>query len=148
MHGFSLIEMMVALLVLSSGLLAVGQMLFVAASAGSLTRAKESAAAAAQGRVESLASLYSQDPLCAELAPGSHGPQQIEIPNPVDGTILNKYSVFWNVDSVPDQRPDQELNAKLISVTIAPIHEGGETNIQPWQNKTVNVSTILSEKTQ
>jgi prepilin-type N-terminal cleavage/methylation domain-containing protein len=36
MRGFSLIEMMIALVVLTFGLLSTGQMLFIAASSGSL----------------------------------------------------------------------------------------------------------------
>lgn len=146
MRGFSLVEMMVALLVLSTGLLAVGQMLFVAAASGSLSRSKASAVVAAQDRLESLASLYRQDPSSADLAPGSHGPQQIEITNPGDGTALNRYSVQWNVEPVPDPRPGKSLGAKLVRVTIAPVSAGGDPNSQPGMNKIVNVSTILGSR--
>ncbi len=147
MRGFTLVEMIISLLVLSSGLLAVGQMLFVAASSGSFSRSKGSAAIVAQDRLESLADLYRRDPSSEDLSPGSHGPQQIEILNPADGTTLNRYNILWNVEPVPDPRPGKVVDAKLVRVTIAPALPGGGSNSKPGLNKTVNVSTILSPRT-
>ncbi len=147
MRGLSLIEMMIALLVLTSGLLAVSQMLFVAASSGSLSRSKGSAAVAAQDRLESLANLYRRNPASADLAPGIHGPQQVEVLNPEEGTTLNRYSVVWNVESVPDPRPGKLLEAKLVRITIAPVLEGGGPNSKPGLNNVLNVSTILCART-
>jgi prepilin-type N-terminal cleavage/methylation domain-containing protein len=146
MRGFTLVEMMIALLVLTSGLLAVGQMLFVAAASGSLSRSKESAAIAAQDRLESLANLYRKDPSAEDLKPGSHGPQQVEVINPIDETALNLFNVLWNVESVSDGRPGKVLEAKLVRVTIVPALPSGEANSKPGLNKTLNVSTILSPR--
>ena len=73
MRGFSLIEMMLALIILTFGLLTVGQLLYVVASSSSLARSQGTAAIAAQGVLESLASLYSQNPSAADLAIGAHG---------------------------------------------------------------------------
>ena len=73
-QGFSLIEMMLALIILTFGLLTAGQLLYVAAGSSSLARSKGTAALAAQSLLESLASLYSQNPLAADLALGSAWP--------------------------------------------------------------------------
>ena len=100
MRGFTLIEMMIALVVLTFGLLTAGQMLFIAASSGSLARSKGTAAIIAQHKLESLAGLYQQDPLTADLTLGDHGPEQTQIINPSNGTILNRNNIQWNVSSV------------------------------------------------
>jgi prepilin-type N-terminal cleavage/methylation domain-containing protein len=143
-EGFSLIEMMIALVILTFGLLAVGPLLYTAWSADSLSRSKGTAAIAAQNKLESLADLYHQNPLADELMLGSHGPEQIQIVNPVDGTVLNRYSVDWIVSHVPDPRPGKMVEARLVSVRITPIDSQGEENSRPALNKILNVSTIFS----
>ena len=55
--GFSFIELMIALALLTFGLLAVGQLIYVAGSSGSLTNAKGSASIAAQNMLEYLSDL-------------------------------------------------------------------------------------------
>ncbi len=81
-QGFTLIEMMLALIILTFGLLTAGQLLYVAASSSSLARSKGTAAIAAQSLLESLASLYSQNPLAADLpsAPMAPGKPLWSIP--------------------------------------------------------------------
>ena len=144
MRGFSLLEVMIALLVLTAGLLSAGQALFVAASSGSLARSKGAAAIAAQDMLESLSASYQQDPSNADLALGGHGPRQTQVTNPVDNSVLNRYSITWEVRPVPDPRAGKTLDAKLLTVTVAPALPGGEMNSKPWMNKILNVSTILS----
>ena len=148
MRGFSLIEMMIALVLLTFGLLSAGQMLFIAASSGSLARSKGTAAIAAQDRLESLAAQYLRDPLAPELALGQHGPIQNEIVNPADAGILNRYRIEWRVAPVPDPRPGKLLDAKLIAVTVTPSLSGGALNNKPGLNKTLSISTIFSPRTQ
>ena len=143
-QGFSLIEMMLALIILTLGLLTVGQLLYVAASSSSLARSKGTAAVAAQGVLESLASLYSQNPLAADLALGAHGPRQTVVVNPMDGTVLNRYDVNWIVENVSDPRPGKALNARRVLATVTPVHIGGAKNIRPGLNKILNVATIFS----
>jgi prepilin-type N-terminal cleavage/methylation domain-containing protein len=145
-EGFSLIEMMVALVILTFGLLAVGPLLYTASSADSLARSKGTASIAAQNKLESLADLYRQNPSADELTLGSHGPEQTQIVNPIDGTVLNRYSVDWNVSHVPDPRPGKVVNARLVSVRITPIHLQGGKNSRPALNKILNVSTIFIPK--
>jgi prepilin-type N-terminal cleavage/methylation domain-containing protein len=143
MRGFSLIEMMIALVVLTFGLLTAGQMLLIAASSSSLARSKGAAAIIAQDRLESLASLYQQDPSNSDLLLGDHGPLQTEIANSANETILNRYRITWNVSAVPDPRPGLRLDSRRVSVRITPALPGGAENSKPGMNKILNVSTIL-----
>jgi prepilin-type N-terminal cleavage/methylation domain-containing protein len=147
-HGFSLIELMIAVAVLTFGLLAVGQLFYVAASSSSLSGSKGSAAIAAQNMLESLADLYSRNPSAEDLAFGNHGPRQIQVNNPIDGTILNRYAISWTVDRVQDPRPGKAVDAKLVSATITPIQTTGAENNRPPFNKTLSVATIFSTKMQ
>lgn len=148
MRGFSLIEMMIALAVLTFGLLAAGSVLFIGASSGSLARSKGTAALAAQDKLESLAFLYLRDPLAGDLAMGYHGPVQTEVVNPVDAGVLNQYRIEWVVRSVPDPRPGKSLDAVLVVVTVSPELPGGNPNRKAGWNKTVVVSTILGQEMQ
>lgn len=142
--GFSLIETMLALLVLAFGLLTVGQLLHATAASGSLSRSKGTAAVAAQDMLESLAALYARDPAATELAPGNHGPRRTQTVHPVDGTVLNRYDLTWEVAAVADPRPGKILKASLVRVTVAPVLDGGLPNNHPGMNKILSVTTILS----
>ncbi len=145
MRGFTLIEMMIALVVLTFGLLTAGQMLFIAASSGSLARSKGTAAIIAQHKLESLAGLYQQDPLTADLTLGDHGPEQTQIINPSNGTILNRNNIQWNVSSVFGPRgvlPD----SRQVTVTVTPALLGGVENSKAGLNKILNVTTIFSPR--
>jgi prepilin-type N-terminal cleavage/methylation domain-containing protein len=148
MSGFSLIEMMIALVVLTFGLLSAGQMLFTAAASDSLARSSGSAAIVAQDRLEFLGDLYQRDPLAADLVTGHHGPVQTGIVNPTDAGTLNLYRIEWDVVPVPDPRPGNLLAAKLVTVTVAPIRTDGALNNKTRLNKTVNVGVVLSQRIQ
>ena len=145
-HGFSLIEMMVALAILAFGFLAMGPLLYLAAGSGSLARSKEAAAIAAQNKLESLADLYRRNPLAGDLTPGSHGPQQIQMVNPMDGTTLNRFSLSWTVSAVADPRPGKTIHARQVRVKVTPIQPGGASNSRPALNKILNVTTIFSQR--
>jgi prepilin-type N-terminal cleavage/methylation domain-containing protein len=146
-QGFSLIEMMLALIILTFGLLAAGQLLFVAASSDSLARSKGTAAIAAQSVLESLDALYGQNPVATDLVPGEHGPWSTSVTNPVDGAALNRYEVRWMVENVSDPRPGKMLNARRVRVTVTPVQLGGTANVRAGMNKILNITTIFSQKT-
>lgn len=146
-QGFSLIEMMLALIILTFGLLTAGQLLYVAASSCSLARSKGTATVAAQTVLESLASLYDHNPLAADLALGAHGPRQTVVVNPIDGTVLNRYDVNWKVENVSDPRPGKALDARRVQATVTPVQIGGTENIRPGFNKALNIVTLFSPKT-
>jgi prepilin-type N-terminal cleavage/methylation domain-containing protein len=143
-RGFSLVELMIALTILTFGLIAVSQLFYIAASAGSLASSKGSAAVAAQNKLEYLADLYRQDSGADDLTLGSHGPQQTLVMNPINGAVLNRYAVSWDVSHISDPRPGKTLDARLIRMTVAPIKANEARNSSPSLNKIVNISTIFS----
>ncbi len=143
--GFTLVEMLISLIVLTFGLLAAGQMIFVAMSAQSLARSKGTASMVAQDRLESLADLYRQNPAAAELTVGAHGPIQVQVTNPTNARILNRYDVAWNVAVVPDAR-GKVLSARAVHVTVTPINAAGAVNKKASLNKVINVTAIFSPR--
>jgi|WetSurMetagenome_2_1015567.scaffolds.fasta_scaffold40792_4 prepilin-type N-terminal cleavage/methylation domain-containing protein len=147
-QGFSLIELMIAIAVLTFGLLAVGQLFYVTASSSSLSGSKSSAAIAAQNMLDALADLYNRNPAAEDLSFGGHMPRQIQVTNPIDGTILNQYSVAWVVNHVPDPRPGKIIDAKLVSVTVSPVQAAGAENNRPPFNKKLSVATVFSTRMQ
>ena len=145
-RGFSLVEVMIALIVATFGLLAAGQLLFIAMSSASLARSKGTAALAAGNILESLSDQYARDPSHEQLVTGSHGPQEIKVSNPNDGSVLNCYSITWTTGNVQDPRPGKIPDARHVLVTVTPIRPGGEVNYRPPWNKILHVSTIFSPK--
>lgn len=145
--GFTLIETLIAMTILTFGLLAAGQLLYVAAGSNSLSRSKSSGVTVAHDKLEFLADLYRQNPSHADLTLGAHGPEQVQVTNPNDGSVLNRYNVNWDVANVPDPRPGKVLNARQVRVTVTPIRTTGTTtNIKSNLNKVVNVTAIFSPK--
>jgi prepilin-type N-terminal cleavage/methylation domain-containing protein len=142
--GFSLLEMMIALAILTFGLLAAAPLLYTAATSNSLARSKTTAAIAAQNKLECLSELYQRDPSAAELAPGSRGSEQTEIVNPIDADVLNRYNLEWTVSPVPDPRPGKIVDARLVRVKVIPIDSRGMENSRPPLNKILDISAICS----
>jgi prepilin-type N-terminal cleavage/methylation domain-containing protein len=142
-EGFSLIEVMVALGILAFGLLAISSLMVSAMRSNSLARSQSTAGIAAQNKLEMLAEAYRVNPSDSSLTPGRHGPEQIDIVNPNDGSALNRYDIHWEVKRVTDPRPGKILNAKLIRVTVTPIRSNGTENSRPGFNKILYISTIF-----
>jgi prepilin-type N-terminal cleavage/methylation domain-containing protein len=145
-EGFTLVEMLIAMFILTFGLLAAGQMMYAALGSTSLARSKGNAAVVAQDRLESLADLYRQNPGATDLTNGAHGPIQVEVLNPGNGQPLNRFNVGWNVATVPDPRPGRVLNARQVTVTVTPIGQGTTVNSRILLNKVVNVTAIFSAR--
>ncbi|NWG11913.1 MAG: type II secretion system protein [Acidobacteria bacterium] len=146
--GFTLIEMLIALLILSFGLLSAGQLMYLAMGSASLARSKGNAAMVAQDKLEFLADVYRRNRADADLTVGDHGPEQVEILNPNSGTALNRFRIVWNVSTVPDPRAGKVLHARLVRVTVTPLGTGAAVNNQIGLNKTVSVSSIFSTRFQ
>ncbi len=146
-EGLTLIETLIAILILTFGLLAAAQLIYVATVSASLARMKISATVVAEDRLEFLADLYRQDPAAAELAQGIHGPQKVEIMNPTDGAVLNRYNVSWSVSALSDPRPSKTLPATRVEVTVVPANAGGAPNTWKLFNGTVTVTAIFSAVT-
>ena len=143
--GFTLIEMLISLIILTFGLLAAGQLMAIAMGSASLARSKGNAAVVARDRLEALADLYRQNASAAELSLGNHGPVQVQVMNTVDNNVMNRYNVAWNVAVVPDAR-GKVLDARLVRVTVTPINAAGGANSRTSMNKIVNMSAIFSPR--
>lgn len=146
-EGLSVIETLIAILILSFGLLAAAQMIYAAMGSASLARTKASAAIVAQDKLDFLSDLYRQNPAVSALTAGVHGPQRVQIVNPVDGAILNRYNIQWSVTPVLDPRPGKILPAKLVAVTVSPVDAAGNANNKVFLNKVVNVTALFSAAT-
>jgi prepilin-type N-terminal cleavage/methylation domain-containing protein len=146
MQGFSLIELLIATLVLTYGLLAAGQLISASLGSASLCQAKETASVMVRSKIESLMALYRHNPNSPDLMPGSHGPEQVEIINPLDGKILNKYESSWLVANLPDPSPGIAIPARLIVATARPVDSAGSPNFKAPLNKAISVSTIVSRQ--
>ena len=144
--GFTLIETLTAVCILTFGLLAAGQMIYVALASASLARSQESAAIVAQGKLGFLADLYGRDPKAGDLSIGSHGPEQVEVVNPAAHNVLNRYSVTWTVSTVSDPRPSRGLNARLVLVTVTPVDAATSAHFRASLNKIVTIPAILSPR--
>ena len=142
-EGFTLIEMLISMLILTSGLLALGQMNFIAMGSSSLARSKSSAAVVGQNKLEFLADLFRQNVLHPDLSLGNHGPDQVEISN-ANGTAQNRFNIAWNISNVPDPRSGLRLNARIVRVTITPIGSGTAMNRKAYLNKAIDVSTVIA----
>lgn len=143
-NGFSLIEMMIALAILTFGLLAISPLMYTAVRSISLARSQTTAGIVAQDMLEILGETYRGNPSSEDLMFGGHGPVHIQVVNPNDESILNRYNIHWTVSQVPDPRPGGILNARMVRVTVTPIRSDGEENSRPGFNKIFNISTILS----
>ena len=144
--GFSLIETLIALIVLTFGLLAAGQLIFIAASSASLARSKGSAAVVAQDKIHALSDLYSRNPDNPDLTPGDHGPEHVQVVAPATNTVLNRFRISWSVAPVPDPRAGKAIKARLVTVTVTPADEHGALHYRPALNKTVTVSAVFSAR--
>jgi hypothetical protein len=139
--------MLIAMLILTFGLLAAGQLIYAALGSASLARSKSSATVVAQSKLDFLADLYRQNPAAADLTDGSHGPEQVDVSNPNSSTPLNRYNVSWTVGAVPDPR-GIVLKAKRVAVTATPIGAGTTVNTKTSLNKVVTVTSIFSVRVQ
>ncbi len=139
--GFTIIEALIALLILGFGLLWAGQMIFVAMSAASLARSKGSAALVAQSQLDSLGDLYRSNPEAPEMSEGSHTGDQVQLST--GGTVLNRYAVSWDVGPVPDPRGGVIPRTRLVRVTVVPVGDDGTVNVKVRLNAVVSVSSVF-----
>lgn len=146
--GFTLIEMMIALVIMTAGLLSAGQLMYVAMASASLARSKGTAATVASDKLEFLADVFRRNPADGSLTNGDHGPEQVQVTNPNTGIALNRYRVQWNVSTVPDPRPGKLIQSKLVRVTVTPIRGADTTNNRIGLNKVVSISSIFGTRAQ
>jgi type II secretory pathway pseudopilin PulG len=141
--GFGLVELMIASLILTCSLLAVGPLLSTTIRLTATARSKSTAAVAAQSTLEHLADLYRRNPSDAELAPGQHQEESLrEVRNPLDSGVLDRYEITWVVGELPDPRPSTVaavLPGRTVSVRVTPVGPDDE----PILGKSLTVNTML-----
>jgi Tfp pilus assembly protein PilV len=142
-QGFSLIESLIAVFMLTFGLLATGQILYTAAGLGHLARSKSTAVIAAQHTLEFLSDLYQRNPDAAEFAPGKHGPIQNQVVNPVTGQILNQYNISWISEIMVDTDSSESPRGRIIRVAITPISASGQKTPHSMLTKTLTVTLLI-----
>lgn len=145
-QGFGLIELMMALLILTFGLLAAGQLLYTTAGMGSLARSQSTAAVAAQTTLEHLSNLYQNNPSAEELAPGPHGPMHTQVINPADGSVLHRYAVTWIAGDIPDPRPGKALKGRTLRVEVRPMQSEARESARSMFHKRLTVATLFSTR--
>jgi len=101
-RGFTLIESVIALLVLASGLLGLAQLFVLAISQNAYGRQNTMAVSVAGNQVETLRNEFNNDLRTgissADLTPGNHGPVTVALAPPANsnqGTY--SYNVSWTV---------------------------------------------------
>jgi hypothetical protein len=142
-RGFSLIESLIAVFMLTFGLLATGQILYTAAGLGHLARSKSTAVIAAQNTLEFLSDLYERNPDAAEFAPGKHGPIQNQVVNPVTGQILNQYNISWISEIIADTHSAGSPHGLILRVEATPISASGQKAPHSLLTKTLTVTLLI-----
>ena len=132
-RGFSLIEAMVALLILTISLLALAQLMFVSLDKSQFANYDTKAIHLAQAKVEELRNLFgwqiSSGQDASDLTAGSHGPETIALQ--AAGETLQgqrNFQVSWQVTNLAGGR-------KSVAVTVAPVIAN------PRQNETLTINT-------
>lgn len=116
--GFSLIEMMISLLVISIGLMGTAQLLGIALQQNHFARFNTTAVEVARGKIEELKAGFdaglSQGAFSSDLTAGSHGPTVITVGQPDNPALAPQVlEVTWQVTDLADRQ-------KSVTVTVRP----------------------------
>jgi prepilin-type N-terminal cleavage/methylation domain-containing protein len=135
-RGFTLIEAMIAMFILTISLLAVAQLMMVALDKTEFAKYETKAVHLAQAKVEELRSLFGRQvetgETADELVAGAHGPEAVQLPTP-QGSLqgLLNFQVRWEV-------ADLLGGQKAVSVTVTPLFPN------PRQTETLSIATRFS----
>jgi type IV pilus assembly protein PilV len=128
-EGFTLLEVMIALVILSVGLLGLAALQLVAVKSNAFSSEMTYATMIAQQQIEGLKSLPFTD---GDLTPGSHA-----------GMGRSKgvqYTVTWNVT---DNAPATNMKTIALTVTWQSLRQGAAGQTTAQQTVTANVQTVL-----
>jgi len=143
-EGFSLVEVMIAVFILTVGLLAAAQVLTMATILETHARLKSTATLVAKNELDRLADLYRRNPESDELTIGEHQSNELmEIWNPITKNVLNRYKITWFVSGIPDARPGIGLNGCIISVRAIPMLTESAEGQNTFINKAIIHSAII-----
>jgi prepilin-type N-terminal cleavage/methylation domain-containing protein len=116
--GFTLIETIIAMFILTVALLALGQLIGVAINQNAMSRSVSVGITVAQGQLELLRSAYNRQletgVAQSNLATGSHGPETVSLRSNVDGQP-RQFAVSWQVTS-------PTASSRTIQVTARPLN--------------------------
>lgn len=115
--GFTLVESMIALTILSISLLALIQLMQVAVRQNALARFETMVAVVAQDKLETLRAAYNNeletDTGSSALTAGSHGPETMTMAAPTNSSMGDsEFQVSWTVTVAGTQ--------KIVNVTVEP----------------------------
>ena len=132
--GFTLLEVIVAIVVLTVALLGLAQMIMVSVEQYAFARWDTKATQVAQSKLENLKSLFSGEVETgvddADLVTGDHGPEMVTLAAP--SSTWGEPSDFW----VRWQISDLTGGQKLIAINVTPPVPN------PRQNETI---TLMSQ---
>ena len=116
--GFSLIEVMIALLVVAVGLMGMAQLLGIALQQNHFARFNTTAVEVARGKIEELKAGFdtglSLGVFSSDLTAGNHGPMVITVGQPNNPELPPQaLEVTWEVTDMADQQ-------KKVTVTVRP----------------------------
>jgi type IV pilus assembly protein PilV len=127
-EGFTLLEVMIALVILSVGLLGLAALQLVAVKSNSFSSEMTYATMIAQQQIESLKSLPFTD---GNLTPGSHTP-----PTPPNSKGV-QYIITW---TVTDNAPATNMKTIALTVTWQSLRQGKAIDAS---TVTANLQTVL-----
>jgi len=144
--GFTLIEVMITMIIMTFGLLACGQMVAGAIKSATLARTKGNAAIVAQNQLERLADLYRRDRHDPSISIGTQGPVWVEIANPIHHRVLHRFRVEWIV--TPVTGTNIMAHTRNIRLSVIPIDESKNNLFKPGWNERITMSMVLSTRAQ
>lgn len=146
MNGFTLLETLIVLLILSFGLMAAGQLLYLAVGCATLAGSKGSAILLADSKLAFLVDLNGRDRNAADLSPGSHGPELIEVCNPKTRRVMSRFEITWTIEPMADPRPGKTIPARQIRVVAVPVDAAGKRHFVAFMNKVASISSVISSR--
>ncbi|MDA2931394.1 prepilin-type N-terminal cleavage/methylation domain-containing protein [Acidobacteria bacterium AH-259-O06] len=133
--GFSLMESMIALAILTVALLGLVQLMSMALNQSALARSKTMAVSIAQEKLEQLRTTYNNDlnteTSSTDLTTGSHGPETVTLQAPSYSNMADQpFQVSWTV-AVSGQQ-------KTVTATVVP------QNQNQMQSTSLSITTVFA----
>lgn len=134
--GFTLIEAMIAMFILTVSLLALAQLMLVSLDKTQFTNYDTKAVNLAQAKLEELRAAFGGQIESGGdsqlLTTGTHGPETVNLPFPEDTLQgVRDFQISWQVTDLPSGR-------KSVSVTVTPLVAN------PRQSDAITITTYLA----
>ena len=142
-EGFTLIETIVAIIIITTGLLMLAQLMVVSINLHENTESDVKSIELAQAKMESLKAQFSHSlttgTLPADLAPGSHGPETVMVQTSDYDTQNSIYfDLSWDIT-------DLAGGQKQVTLSISPMsYQTDQTDGESGYDVNINPLTITS----